>query len=131
MIYYIQSTGELFDKEPGGALWGRGYSGRLEGHNNPAAQHIRNTGPLPTGSYTMGEAYDDPGGKGPCVIPLTPANSNNMLGRSGFLIHGDNKANDASHGCIIMGPVVRRRIAKLTDRTLVVLAEKPPTEQTT
>ena len=120
MIVYVQSTGELLSAD--GALWGVGYSGRAEGKNNPAAQHMRNVGPLPTGLYVMGAYYDDPGGKGPCVIPLTPAPSNNMLGRSGFLIHGDNKDHDASHGCIIMGPVVRRRISKLEDRELRVIA---------
>jgi hypothetical protein len=119
-MLYIQSTGELFDDN--GALWGVGYSGKGEGVNNPAAQHMRGIGPLPTGTYTMGDAYDDPARKGPCVIPLTPAPSNNMLGRSGFLIHGDNKDHTASRGCIILGPVVRRRIAKSQDRQLRVVA---------
>jgi hypothetical protein len=125
VITYVQSTGELFDAN--GALWGVGYAGRLEGRNNPAAQHLRNVGPLPTGTYTMGEAYDDLKGKGPCVIPLTADDPMKLLGRSGFLIHGDNKAHDASHGCIILGPVVRRRIAKLTDRKLQVVAAAPGT----
>lgn len=119
MITYIQSTGELLADN--GGLWGIGYAGREDGRNNPAAQHKRGIGPLPTGMYTMGKEYDDPK-KGPCVIPLTPNPNNNMLGRSGFLIHGDNSTHTASRGCIIMGPVVRRRIAKLEDRVLQVIA---------
>jgi hypothetical protein len=124
VLTYVQSTGILSDAN---GVWGIGYSGRGEGRNNPAAQHIRDTGPIPTGTYTMGEAYDDPGGKGPCVIPLSADEPTRLLGRSGFLIHGDNKEHDASHGCIILGPAVRRRISKLEDRKLQVIAVQSTT----
>ena len=121
MLIYVQSTGDLLSDT--GALWGRGYSGRGEGLNNPAAQHIRAVGPIPIGLYVMSPAFDH-AMLGPVAIPLAPDPKNNMLGRSAFYIHGDNSKRDntASHGCIIMGPVVRRRIAKLEDRTLKVVA---------
>ena len=119
MIVFVQSTGEILDGN--GALWGVGYAGKGDGVNNHAKQQERGVGPLPVGLYTMGVAYDDPK-KGPCVIPLTPDPANQMFGRSGFLIHGDNKDHTASRGCIIAGPVVRRRIAKLEDRQLRVVA---------
>lgn len=120
MLTYIQSTGHLIDDK--GNLWGVGYAGRDEGRNNPAAQHIRNIGPVPAGDYMMGAAFDDPGGKGPCVMVLHPKEQRQLLGRSGFMIHGDNKEHNASHGCIILGPAVRRKIAKLEDRSLRVIA---------
>lgn len=119
MIVYVQSTGQIFDGN--GALWGVGYAGRGDGTNNPAKQQERGVGPLPVGLYTMGTAYDDPK-KGPVVIPLIPDPANQMFNRSGFLIHGDNKDHTASRGCIIAGPVARRRIAKLEDRQLRVIA---------
>lgn len=76
------------------------YAGRGAGLNNPAAQNRQNTGPLPQGTYTVGAPTQR---RGPQTRPLTPAPGNNMFGRAGFLIHGDNPAqnNTASEGCII------------------------------
>ncbi|MBY0266581.1 MAG: DUF2778 domain-containing protein [Burkholderiales bacterium] len=94
------------------------YSGRGIGLNNPAAQNVRNTGPLPQGTYTVGAATHQ---RGPQTRPLTPAPSNTMFGRSGFLIHGDNPAQNytASEGCIITPRSCREAIP--TGETLQVV----------
>ena len=87
-------------------------------------QNIPEKGPIPIGIYTIGTAFDDPGGKGPCVFRLIPDPSNEMFGRSGFMIHGDNIAHNysASEGCIVQGPQVRRLIANSNDDMLEVIA---------
>ncbi len=43
------------------------------------------------------------------------------LGRTDFRIHGDNVNHDASHGCIILGPLIRRAIADSADKVLEVV----------
>lgn len=46
---------------------------------------------------------------------LEPFQSNDMMGRSGFFIHGDNRYGNrtASHGCIILPRKARDEIATL------------------
>ena len=116
---YSQSTGQLHHN---GVLIGTGYSGAgllpINGRNNPAMQNIANQGPIPTGQYQIGPSYNHPH-KGPTVMNLTPV-GHNALGRSGFMIHGNNIQNNASQGCIILGPAIRQQIAASTDHTLVV-----------
>ena len=51
---------------------------------------------------------------------LQPIN-HNALGRSGFMIHGNNVQNNASQGCIILGPALRQQIANSGDTTLIVV----------
>lgn len=117
---YKQSAGEM--TSPNGVVM-QGYSGFGDGENNPKKQNISKIGPIPIGNYTIGPAYHDPE-KGPCVMHLTPDSANQMFGRAGFLIHGDNsKHNDsASEGCIILGPVSRNKISINDDKTLTVIA---------
>jgi len=116
---YSQSTGEL---RHNGALIGTGYSGAgliaSSGRNNPAMQSIPNQGPLPSGQYQIGASYSHPQ-KGPTSMNLAPA-GHNALGRSGFMIHGNNVQNNASQGCIILGPTIRQQIASSNDQILVV-----------
>lgn len=115
---YQQSTGELsWD----GEFEGTGYSGAGIGRNNPAEQGTPDVGPIPQGQYRIGSAYDDIGKLGPCVMALDPSPGTNTFGRSLFRIHGDNVNHDASHGCIILGPAIRRKIASGADRDLVVI----------
>lgn len=120
---YQQSTGIL--KSPVGSSWQGatwiGYSGRDDGRNNPDMQDVHNIGPIPQGSYTIGPAYEDPE-KGPIVMHLTPSPDNEMFGRSGFLMHGNNPENDASEGCIIMSPNVRKIVNASEDKMLQVIA---------
>ena len=121
---YVQSTGELF--RPDGSFCASGYSGRGEGLNNPAMQHVHNTGPIPCGLYDMGDVDEE---KGPLTIHLIPRPGTEMHGRSGFLVHGDNQhANHtASEGCIIMPKLSR---IELTSKpgTIRVIDKPAPVE---
>ena len=83
-------------------------------------------GPLPVGIYTMGPWYDDkpgPTSKGPIVTRLTPSPENEMYGRSGFMIHGDNDAmnHTASDGCLVAGHGYRAAMAASADNLLDVI----------
>ena len=118
MWTYRQRTGELLHD---GAFEGSGYSGRANGRNNPNAQAVRDTGPVPEGLYAIGAAFDHPH-LGPCVMLLYPEPGTNTFGRSAFYIHGDNARHDASHGCIILGPAIREKIAAGPDHKLTVIA---------
>ena len=77
-----------------------GYAGTGVGRNNADAQNVPNVGPLPEGDYSIGSSFTH-GHAGRGTRRLTPAPTNEMYGRSGFLIHGDNARNDASNGCIV------------------------------
>lgn len=116
---YSQSTGEL---RRSGILVGTGYSGAganaASGRNNPSMENIPNHGPIPTGQYQISAAYNHPQ-KGPMSMTLTPV-GHNALGRSGFMIHGNNAQNNASQGCIILGPTLRHQVATSNDNSLTV-----------
>jgi len=103
-----------------GASIGTGYSGTGLGRNNPAYEAVKNTGPIPKGTYSIGAAYTD-ATKGPVVMRLTPSGGQDMHGRDAFLIHGDNARNDASEGCIILSRAIRDQISASSDRTLSVV----------
>ena len=121
---FKQSTGEF----TGPKLQTVGYSGFGNGLNNPAMQDIPDVGPIPQGKYIIGAFFDDysrptHNGKGPLVCHLTP-DQHTALGRSGFMIHGDNVQLNhiASHGCIILARFAREAIAKSGDTELEVIA---------
>jgi hypothetical protein len=107
-----------------GLLVGTGYSGHGPGLNNPAMQSFTDVGPIPAGLWSIGEAYTIPG-KGPLVMRLTPDETTNVFGRSGFMIHGDSieapGAEEASLGCIIMPRSVRQAVADSGDTELNVV----------
>jgi len=126
---YEVSTGRLYF--PSGTLCGVGYAGRKGEHrNNPASEGIRNTGPLPRGKYTLRPPVPHWSGVGPKprhkkmgawpCIPLEPFAENEMYGRSAFYVHGDNPENDASEGCIILGPQPRAILANAAGDILEV-----------
>lgn len=50
---------------------------------------------------------------------LTPL-GHNALGRTGFMIHGNNIQDNASQGCVILGPTIRQQIAASNDHVLTV-----------
>lgn len=114
------STGQL---SLDGALVDEGYSGDQQDYNNPADVGLKNQGPLPPGTYTIGAPRVPVDHLGPLAMPLYPSISNNMMGRGAFFIHGDDAAMDhtASDGCIILQRVTRQQIADSTDRTLEVV----------
>lgn len=123
MFTYKITDGELADES---GFIGTGYSG-VKGscRNNPDCCNEPDTGPIPTGVWTIGEPYSDPE-RGPIVMRLTPSAETETYGRSGFLIHGDNASGNASTGCIILGPSIRGYIADRVaagDNTLTVVAE--------
>jgi hypothetical protein len=115
---YSQGTGKLFD--PTGAHVATGYSGKGIGKNNCDMQHVKNVGPIPRGTYTIASPYNSKK-VGPFALPLKPDPKNVMHGRSAFLIHGDNSSGTASEGCIILGRMMRDKIAYSTDRVLKVV----------
>lgn len=107
--YYSQSSGVLSGGRGAGPILTKGYSGRNQGLNNPSAQAIRNTGPIPRGTYNATGVTNS---KGPNTIVLRPGTGTNTQGRDAFRIHGDNRAGNrsASQGCIIARPEVRQVI---------------------
>ncbi len=113
---YHQKDGALIH---GPEFVGTGYSGHGEGRNNPALQKKQKVGPIPQGLYKIGPAYQH-ARLGPCVMNLDPMPGTDTFGRSLFCIHGDNANHDASEGCIILGPTIRRQIAASSDRLLLV-----------
>ena len=120
MYTFHQRSGRLY---AGAQLLATGYAGQGAGKNNPDRQDIRNEGPLPRGIYAISAAFAHPQ-KGPLCMRLTPAGTNEMFGRAGFLIHGDSIAHPgtASQGCLILPCPARRAIAESPDRILEVVA---------
>ena len=108
---YHSDTGLI--ESPTGFKLGDGYSGNGAALNNPAMESIHNHGPIPRGAWTIGEFFDDPGGKGPVVAHLTPIEGTETFGRADFMIHGDNQAlnHSASEGCIVAPRFIRDQIA--------------------
>eukprot|EP01031_Cornospumella_fuschlensis_P025134 gene25134-30354_t len=69
--------------------------------NNPSCTCEKNVGPLPPGTYTLSNMMTYKGM--PYCYELYPAASNNMCGRSEFLIHGgDCNSGNPSIGCIVI-----------------------------
>jgi len=103
----------------------RGYSGagftRADGRNNPDMVAEVGRGPIPPGLYKIGEPHSSPH-TGPYTMNLDPEPGTNTFGRDAFRIHGNNAANNASHGCIILPPDARRCIWDSGDRELQVIA---------
>jgi hypothetical protein len=120
MWTYRQQDGALIS--PGGETVAHGYSGSGEGKNNPQLQDVSNVGPIPRGLYTVLFPRTTIQ-HGPYVLPLVPASSNEMFGRSGFLMHGDSIAHPgtASQGCIIQSRDVRTQVWSSNDHQLTVV----------
>lgn len=119
---YESSTGNLLysdGRSMSGTLIGKGYSGKKGFKNNVLYEQVRNVGPIPPGMYMIGLSYPSRT-KGPMTMNLTPF-GHNALGRTLFRIHGNNTKNDASEGCIILTPDIRKKIAESSDRVLIVV----------
>jgi len=97
------------------------YAGAPGYKNDPNVECIVNKGPLPRGKYRISRPITKHPTAGRFVLRLTPYPENNMCGRDGFLIHGDNNKGTASKGCIILDLEFRRIIAESDDRELIVL----------
>jgi hypothetical protein len=122
MYNYHQSTGVL---DQNGVPLLTCYAGHGAGLNNPALQDQHDVGPLPQGRYKMTALVVNSPHTGFATIILDPDAANQMFGRSGFRIHGDNAAANqtASDGCIIAGHTAdRTRIWSSGDHDLQVFA---------
>jgi hypothetical protein len=120
MWTFKQSTGAMSDVQ---GVLEIGWAGQREGRNNPAMQSVHNEGPLPQGTYTIGEPHDSPH-TGPYTMDLTPSLSNNMFGRSEFRIHGAalHDPDLSSDGCIIIPRPAREKIWESGDHELEVIS---------
>lgn len=68
--------------------------------NNPDCQCKVSIGPLPQGTYSLSNMMTFKGMS--YCYELYPSSSNNMCGRSGFLIHGGSCSGNPSEGCIVI-----------------------------
>lgn len=120
MWTYSQSSGELHHD---GELIATGYSGHGKGVNNPEMQAVPDVGPLPQGMYTISEASTHPR-LGALSMHLMPDPNDEMYGRSGIYIHGDNSRlnHSASLGCIVLPHDVRQMLSESPDKRLEVTA---------
>jgi hypothetical protein len=121
MLTYSQSTGTTRSADL--QLLGTGYSGNGPYINSADAQNLPGHGPCPQGKYTL-VPIDPPDHLGPLAFRLNPDAENEMYGRSGMCIHGDNVEmnHTASDGCIILGHPARQAIMDGGDFVLMVIA---------
>lgn len=119
MWIYSQSTGSLWSDN--GERVATGYSGKGEGKNNPALEHVKNVGPIPRGLYTIGQPYNSDN-VGPYALPLTPV-LHDAHERTDLLAHGDSISDpgNASEGCVILPRPIRQRIFNSGDLILKVV----------
>lgn len=119
-MFYSIMKGQL--SLDSGVLVGTGYSGYGVHKNNPNSCKLKNLGPIPCGKYSIVNA---PGDKrlGKMLLKLQPYAANQMYGRSGFYIHGEdsNPLTEDSHGCIVMSYSVRLFLNAASDRILTVI----------
>jgi len=122
---YCNSTGGL--RDPLDNFVENGYAGgncgkNPEGVNNPAMCGVKDIGPLPCGTYTMGTPIEH-SHLGPFAIPLTPSPDNDMMDRGGFYCHGDvaGKFRCASEGCIILSRDTRNAMWVSADHQIQVI----------
>ena len=87
--------------------------------NNPSCQCQKSVGPLPQGTYTLGNMYTFKS----CInsYDLYPSSTNSMCGRSGFLIHCGGCSGNPSEGGIVIESDSTRYLIK-SGATLKVIA---------
>jgi hypothetical protein len=122
MLFYHITTGALYRDDE---FLGMGYSGAgmgaNSGRNNLEMVRDPDKGPIPPGLYAIGIPYTHRK-EGPLTMNLTPQPGTDVFGRFAFHIHGNNAINNASHGCIILGPTIRKNIIMCGDAFITVLA---------
>src|ERR1700733_5992827 len=108
MWAYEITTGYLYRN---GVYVATGYAGHADGLNNPSLTSVPDVGPLPCGLYAIGVPSDH---IGPWSMPLIPDPDNQMFGRYGFFIHGDEITHPGEHlasdGCIILDLATRQLV---------------------
>lgn len=105
----------------GSAVLQASYAGAVGYKNDTSKECVLNNGPLPRGSYQIGEPHQAIH-TGAYTLNLDPSSNNNMCGRSLFRIHGANGKHPlaSSNGCIIAPLSVRKAIWMSGDRELIV-----------
>lgn len=96
------------------------YTGAPGYKDDPEKECVINKGPLPRGKYLISDPIFKHATAGKYVLRLTPHPDNNMCGRSGFLIHGDNEDGTASKGCIVLLRKFRKEIVDSADKELII-----------
>jgi hypothetical protein len=126
MYTYEIKTGNLISDS--GVTIGVGIAGNGIGLNNPDMCDTEDVGPLPSGKYKIGSAYNHPR-LGPVTMDLIPDPSNEMFGRSLFRIHGlrigttFENPGTSSDGCMCQELEARTFVARnqaVEDELLVV-----------
>jgi len=108
---YSISTGQFKSSEGWSA---NGYSGHkinddgYDYRNRPQQTQATNIGAIPAGTYYV-TGVDNSITSNTVILSNDP--SNDMNGRDGFRIHGDNSSNNASRGCIILNADARSKIS--------------------
>ena len=124
---FVIASGHVY--APSGALFTTGFAGNNAigpDMNNPAAEFVKDHGPLPVGGYTMQTPLEGTP-LGPCAIPLEPDETNDMQGRSDFFIHDESIAHpqSSSDGCLVtVGVSTRTTMWASPDHRLQVVAEE-------
>jgi len=91
----------------------------------PSADHIKNHGPAPRGTYWLQPPRKRKSDGTPLPnIPMRPDPSNDMKGRDSFLIHPGSEAGDPSQGCVILVLPLMERIAGSGDREFLVVRNR-------
>ena len=101
----------------------KGYSGKGEEKNNHNKQNVSNRGPIPVGKYTLQGGPFKHHKTGAYTIRLRPDPSNEMFGRSNFMLHGDSGRHpgEASEGCIVLPLNIRKKIWQSGDHEIEVM----------
>ena len=120
LVYSIEN--HTLRNPAGGVLTDEAYSGRGQHRNKAASQDFEDFGPIPEGKWRVEEVTDQDycmkHHLTPPVFRLVPDEQTEKrvgdegMGRkpSTFLIHGNNKENDASRGCIILNKSAREKL---------------------
>ncbi|WP_416385516.1 tlde1 domain-containing protein [Tsuneonella sp. CC-YZS046] len=110
---YETRSGRLVSERGSGAgIIAIGYAGAKDCINDPEKARVRSCGPIPQGRYRIYErshprfAYP--------AYALVPLEGTETFGRTGFWIHGDNRARNrsASTGCIVIDRAARLRLRR-------------------
>ena len=113
----------LFDPK-GGTMANDAYSGKGKDRNKAASQDKDDHGPIPEGNWRIEEIkdlkfFEDHSLQRPVFRLMPDAETEKRVGKDGMnrkpfslLIHGNNKENDASTGCIILNKPARERLRK-------------------
>jgi hypothetical protein len=130
LVYSIES--HTLRNPEGGVMTDNAYSGKDQHRNKAASQDVEDFGPIPEGNWRVEEVTDQDycikHHLTPPVFRLVPDDeTEKRVGKDGmgrkpntFLIHGNNKENDASRGCIILNKPTREKLKNCEGRLIRV-----------